>query len=100
MYLNVKLSKAILSLVEAKKLIDEAEAAFNAEGLKVVRISNEDYNDKKEIEVHLRESIDKVADGEKLQSRPPCFKGHERWDDYDWVNVEGINFIQKKGEPR
>ena len=98
--MNENIKAAIEQLKQAKALIDSAEAMFKAEGLKVVRISNEDYNDKKEIEVHLRESIDKVADGEKLQSRPPCFKGHERWKDYDWVNVEGINFIQKKGEPR
>lgn len=98
--MNENIKTAIGQLKQAKALIDSAEAMFKAGGLKVLRISNEDFNDKKEIEVHLRESIDKVADGAELQSRPPCFKGHSRWHDFDWVNIDGINFIQKKGEPR
>ena len=98
--MNENIKAAIEQLKQAKALIDSAEAMFKAEGLKVLRISNEDYNDKKEIEVQLRASIEKVADVNELQNRPPCFKGHERWKDYDWVNIDGINFIQKKGEPR
>ena len=98
--MNERLSKAVGYLVEAQKLIDEAEAIFKAEGLSVVHITNEDFCDNKEIEVQLGKGIEVVADGEKLQNRPPCFKGHPRWDDYDWVNIDGINFIQKKGEPR
>ncbi len=97
--MTYRLSKAITCLETAKKFIDEAEAIFKAEGIKTVHITNEDFNDQKEIEVQLLNGIEVVADGKELQNRPPCYKGSMEWEDYNWVKIEGVNFIQKKREP-
>ena len=98
--MNENIKAAIEQLKQAKALIDNAEAMFKAEGLDIACTNIDYFNDEREVEIHLAEGIEKVTGGKELQNRPPCFKEHPRWDDYDWVNVEGINFIQKKGEPR